>query len=397
VNTVKMTAWAAARVALTHEQAAQIAQLGLVDVAAEPGSDRWRLTSGSKIGVAAGEDWELRVRPKIDVPKLFFLLAYGRDPAGWRSTVALFDPEPEFVDAIASAFSMHAIRALEQGVLRGYVHVEERSAYVRGRIRFSDQIAAGGVPLPIAIEYDDYTTDILENRLLKTAATLLLRLPRVPTAARRRLMHLRLLLDEVDLLDRPREAVAPPITRLNERYLPAMRLAELVLRNSSLDAAAGSVAGIAFVFDMNDVFEEFVTTALGDALTAGAGRAVAQWSSSLDLEGGVGIRPDLTWWLGDRPAAVIDAKYKSLADASVRAADAYQMFAYCTALDLASGFLVYAKDRDVRIQNHTVRNSGRELRVRTLDLEQEPAQLMDDVEALADEIRATVGRRRMER
>jgi 5-methylcytosine-specific restriction enzyme subunit McrC len=121
---------------------------------------------------------------------------------------------------------MHAIRALEQGVLRGYVHLEERSTFIRGRIRFSDQIAAGGVPLPVAIEYDDYTTDILENRLLKTAATLLLRLPRVPAAARRRLMHLRLLLAEVDLLDRPREAVAPPITRLNECYLPAIALAE---------------------------------------------------------------------------------------------------------------------------------------------------------------------------
>src|ERR1700722_9153359 len=71
-------------------------------------------------------------------------------------------------------FSSHAKWAIDGGLLRGYVHREERSVELRGRLRFGDQIAhGGGLPLPVEVSYDDFTQDILENRMLKTTATLL--------------------------------------------------------------------------------------------------------------------------------------------------------------------------------------------------------------------------------
>jgi 5-methylcytosine-specific restriction enzyme subunit McrC len=75
---------------------------------------------------------------------------------------------------------------------------------------------------------------VLENRLLVTAATLLLRMPRVAPLARRRLLHLRSRLEGVEALRDSRTVRAPAITRLNEHYKPALALAELVLQNLSL-------------------------------------------------------------------------------------------------------------------------------------------------------------------
>ena len=45
----------------------------------------------------------------------------------------------------------------------------------------------------------------------------------------------------------------------------------------------------------------------------------------------------------ERPRAVIDAKYKAEKPAGYPNADLYQMLAYCTALRLSDGHLVYAK------------------------------------------------------
>ena len=48
---------------------------------------------------------------------------------------------------------------------------EEELYTVRGRIRFDEQIRCQfGVPLPIEVRYDEFTDDILANRLVKAAA-----------------------------------------------------------------------------------------------------------------------------------------------------------------------------------------------------------------------------------
>ena len=387
MNLIEMEAWSARAAELTHEQAAELASLDLVDVVAQPHGDSWVLAANSRIGVATGSGWELRVRPRLAVPKLFFLLAYAADSDGWKDEPAEFAFEPDLLDAIASGFSWHALNALERGVLRGYVHIEERLPGIRGRVRFADQIAqSASLPLPVEVAYDDYIDDIIENRMFKTASVALLRLPRLPTLARKRLLKLRGLLDGVSLIERPREVKMPKLTRLNERYGPALRLAELILRASSIDAPKGPLVATAFVFDMNKVFEDFVSIALRESMQRFGGEIRAQWSSWLDHQDQLGIRPDLTWWSGARCLAVADAKYKALSYKAMPNADAYQMLAYCTALGLPRGYLVYANDSGEEPRNHLIRNAECVLMVRTLDVEREPDDLLRQVDFLADEV-----------
>ena len=74
------------------------------------------------------------------------------------------------VEAVVPVFAHHLERALRRGVLQGYRTEEDALMGVRGRIRFDDQVRRRfGILLPVEVRFDDFTEDILENRLLKAA------------------------------------------------------------------------------------------------------------------------------------------------------------------------------------------------------------------------------------
>lgn len=184
-------------------------------------------------------------------------------------------------------------------------------------------------------------------------------------------------------------------TRLNERYRPAVRLAELILRSGGIRFGEGATTSVAFLFDMYVVFEDFLTAGLREAFETLGGRVQAQHRWSLDVEGGIVIRPDVTWWDGPLCREVVDAKYKSLASKAMPSADVYQLFAYCTAYGLDRGHLVYAAGNE-EPSRYRVRNSGVELSVHALDLGREPDDLLRDVQALAHLVAATHDHARLE-
>ena len=62
------------------------------------------------------------------------------------------------------------------------------------------------------------------------------------------------------------------------------------------------------------------------------------------------------------------------------------MLAYCTALQLDRGFLIYAKDAGQADRRHQVRNANTVIHVKVIDVELEPNSLLVSVDALAREI-----------
>lgn len=385
-----LEAWKPARLELDAARAAAIAATKEVAVGATETPGVYELQPTSRIGVLVGDDWILRIEPRLAIPKLMFLLAYAEDPRGWKDEIVRYEQFEDVVSALAAGFAVHAGRAVEQGLLRGYVGVEERRHDLRGRVRFADQLARSfAQPLPLEVAYDDFTVDIHENRLLRSAAEILLVLPRVPELVRTRLRRLRALLEDVDVVRGTRRVELPTITRLNERYEQALVLAVLVLRAASISQRVGAVAATSFVFDLNAVFESFVYTALREALALRGGRVVRHHRDHLDeARRGIPLVPDVTWWRGSRCAGIVDAKYKTLVDSSMPNADAYQMLAYCIGLGVRRGMLVYAKESLRGPATHVIRRHGYEVAVRALDVEQEPEDVLAQVRRLAAELAA---------
>jgi 5-methylcytosine-specific restriction enzyme subunit McrC len=260
---------------------------------------------------------------------------------------------------------------------------------LRGRLREADQMHRHrGQPWPLEIRHDEFTVDIPENRILRSAAHRMLRVPRVDPTARQRLRHLTARLAEASLLPR---GLPPPAwwpNRLNTRYQPALRLAELVLRTTSIEYGEGGIAVNGLLVDMPTVFEDFLTAALREELEASyGGRVRSRLVRHLDVAGRVEIIPDIVWQRQRRVAAVVDAKYKAETPAGYPNADLYQLLAYCTALGLRRGHLVYAKGSgDPAV--HTVRHTEVEIVCDALDLAAEPAHLLTQIRRLSARLAA---------
>ncbi|MGW1716636.1 McrC family protein [Streptomyces sp. NPDC002156] len=354
----------------------------------EPGL--WRLRAGSKVGAVVldvpGRDAvTLRITPKVPIERLFFLLGYSLDPSGWREGTVDVAGHDGLLPAFAHAVERQTDRAVRQGLLQGYRLTEATAFVVRGRIREAEQIRRRfGAPLPLEIAYDEFTTDIAENRILRTAVERLLRLPGVPRGTRARLMHQRARLSDVAPLVRGQAVPAWQPNRLNARYHVALRLAGLVLDGTSTEHLPGGLRMNGFLFDMNRVFEDFVCVALREALSRYGGRGTLQAGNVyLDEDDVIRMRPDFVWY-GESglPLAVADAKYKAGKPRGYPDADLYQMLAYCTSLGLKDGHLVYAKGNAPHF-GHMVRRSGIVLHQHALDLGQAPSELLGSVSALA--------------
>ena len=375
-------------VALPDAVGRALAAGDVVDAAPDPYTPgRWSLRAGSKVGAVSfagpGADTPVTVRvvPKVSIARLFFLLGYSQDPKGnWRNGDVEVAGHRDLLPALAHAVERQVDRAVRQGLLQGYRATEETSLVVRGRIREAEQIRRrfGATP-PVEVVYDEFTTDIAENRILRAAVERLLRLPGVPGEVRRRLLHQRARLADVTVIVRGQPLPTWRPTRLNSRYHHALHLARAVLEDSSVEHAPGGLRVEGFLFDMNKLFEDFVTVALREACHALGHAARLQDPHHLDEAAEIRMRPDFVLYGADGMAcAVVDAKYKAEKRDGFPDADLYQMLAYCTALGLPEGHLVYAKGNAAHAA-HTVRHAGIVIHQHALDLDQEPSGLLADL------------------
>ncbi|MGI5367254.1 McrC family protein [Streptomyces iakyrus] len=380
---------------LTGDQLASLLAVpGLVRLTPAAGG-RWRLRGNQKAGLVrlrtpSGGTVRLHLRPKLPVRDLLFLLSYSSgDP--WRPEPVDAAESDELLPAVADLLARTARRTLDTGVLHGYRTVEEDLPLIRGRIRTADQLRRVGLPLPVAVRYDDHTPDIAENRVLLTAMRLAARLPGLPVRTRQALHHLAGRLTGV----RPLHPGAPlphwTPNRLNSRYARVLRLAELVLSARSVQPEGGSpVTAEGFLLDLPDVFERFLTTALGDVLARRGLRCAGQEGHHrLDEARRVRLRPDIVLYRAGRPVSVVDAKYVFLDRAAPSTDHLGQLLGYCTALGLPHGHLVYAATSQDGPTDHVIRRSGITVTTHTLDLALPPAGLLSAVADLADRITAT--------
>lgn len=371
-------------VALTGAEHRVLQGLGLVTVTPtlEPGW--YDIAAARKVGAVMVGERQIIVRPKItDLNRLLFLIGYANDPAIWRDEHVDLAVDDELLPGLAEAFSRLASRAVEQGLLQGYRTISDTLPVLRGRLLAGEQMTRlYGLPVPVAVEYDDFTVDVAENQLLLLAALRLLTVPRISEVARRRLQRLRRALADVSVLSRGAALPNWQPTRLNTRYHPALRLTQIVLAARSFEHHAGDVRVSGYMFDMWRIFEDFVTVALGEALAAIGWRCQTQAALHLDEQHQVPMRPDLLCCRDGVPVAVADAKYKAERPEGFPNADLYQLLAYCTVLGLREGHLVYAKGNEP-VSVHTVQRAGVTIHCHALDLALRPAELLVQIDGLA--------------
>lgn len=351
--------------------------------------DSYRLTPSSTVGAVEIGELSVLIQPKIPIPRLLALACYAMDAYRQQDERLFeFEEEDSLPDTLALALGAAARRAFSRGLLHGYRTEEEALHTVRGRIIFAEQMRRRyGIPVPVEVRYDEFTDDVLANRLVKAAVYRLGRMRLRSPRARRGLGWMAGTLENVSLVEFPPRNV-PDVTfdRLNEHYRGVVGLARLILRHSAFESGRGQVRATGFLMDMNVVFQEFVTQALREELEVPRRVFREKTVPSLDEEQQMHLRPDLTWWQGASCMFVGDAKYKNITGEKVPAADLYQLLAYVTALDLPGGLLVYAHG-EATPRDYVVRHSAKRLEVAALDLSGTLEDVLKRVEGLAERVR----------
>lgn len=355
-------------------------------------SGRWRLSATRYVGVAAISGHLIRVAPKIPVHRLFELLTHAMHLVEWRQDAADWEVSDDLVSVIAASFLDNAERALRGGMLQGYVTVDEDLYSVRGRIDFGHLSGRPReLPLPVAVTYDDYTTDVLENQLLAGAGRVLLRLGMLTPALTRRLRRL-----EFQLVDiTPTRPAASPAevrwTRLNERYRSAVALARLILQSTAFDfEGAGSSRGSTLLVNMDRVFEDVVGRGIDRALVPMGFSVDLQHRAHLDHEKRIDIRPDVVVFNGTDVVAVADLKNKRTG--AISPDDVYQVVGYATRFRLTEVSLIYPEPPPY----DEVIVGGVRVRLLSVDISLPPAErqhaVMQVAEALAAKTGSSIGR-----
>ena len=353
---------------LSSEQAADIQRTRKVDVVpsiAEPG--KWDLHAHQFVGLIRVGDRTIWIDTKVPISNVLYLLSYAKDVSGWSSEAADFAEEQYLVGAIAHGFLRQAATAVRPSLLQGYLAVDDSYQGIKGRMRTAAQVSRRfGLPLPVEITFDEFTADIVENRLLKAAAARLLLVAGLPKSVTARLRALLLIFRDVSELS-GEKAQSVVYNRLNVRYRNAIRLAALILDGASITYRHGAVSAVSFLLDMNKAFEDFVTEMARRMSVASPLSFRPQHSRWLDTADRMDFRPDLSWWMGERCVAVADVKYKATSAERVPVSDIYQMLAYCLVHRLSTGYLIYAQG-EADAWEYQIRQSGITVAVRTLDL-----------------------------
>lgn len=378
-------------VELDQEVAATLRDTGLVSVSPAHGG-RWTVLPSGTVGAVQVGNLLVEVKPKekVGLSRLLFLLGYATNP-GFRPEDVAGVEDTDLFAALGESLARQGLRALERGALSGYVHTEEALRTVRGRIRVGDQMTRRpGMLLPLEVAFDDFTVDISENRILRAAVRLMMQVPRLSDDIRWRLAHLDSKLDGVSELRAGAPLPAWTESRVNAHYVPALRLAEIILLNMSAEAGLGKHSVASFVVNMAAIFEDFLTTALKEALDRYPGGTVGQYPAFLDEAEPARGRGDRVRMLVDivhsidgKPAIIFDAKYKAASPSGAYPnADHYQMLAYCTALKVSRAWLIYAGPGKPRVRR--IRNAGISVVEFPIDLSQAQVDLLAKVKSLAD-------------
>jgi 5-methylcytosine-specific restriction enzyme subunit McrC len=351
-------------------------------------------SASNQVGAIQVADFAVTIAPsKCSPTQVVFMLGYATGATAFQEEQAPFDSDDNVWEAMVRAFSHQLARAVRRGVHRGYRHEDDALSTIRGRVRIEDQLRRQyRLAPPIEVSYDEYTEDITENRVLKAALLRCHQLPLRSAELRSSLRHHEYLLANVQhVYVDARQQPSVSWSRLNEHLRPAFELARLILKNTSIALAGDSARSPGFLVDMAKVFEDFVVAGLRDTLGLDALRFPQEVTGRLRLADNIPLKPDFSWWSGDRCLAVGDVKYKATTAEGVLHPDLYQVFAYSVSAQVPDATLIYAKSKagqvgDEAARVHHVSLAGKHLRVEVLDLDNGPEVALTELRRVAHTI-----------
>ena len=320
---------------------------------------RGTLVAQNFVGVVCLGRYQVEVLPKVDGSENQSVRA-----SLMRMVAATFDlhldgeaasqierSEDSVLEVMIRLFCDGLWAAVRRGLVRHYESREENLVVMRGRLHVAGQVRHNlARPDRLYCTFDEFSEDTALNRILKATVRLLLEVARSPASTRSLSELLFCFQDVADLHPSGAQRERVVLNRLSDRYRPLVALAQMFLRGYSPDVVSGGGHGFAVLFDMNELFEEYVGRQTRAALKPLGWNVTLQGprrhlARSIEGEPAFALRPDIVVERDGETRLIIDTKWKRLKEGQNREgvilADAYQMFAYAERYDARDVVLLY--------------------------------------------------------
>jgi 5-methylcytosine-specific restriction enzyme subunit McrC len=301
---------------------------------------------------------QLEITPKVTDGAggraiLFTMLRYLRHSpfrllgTAWTSAIQL----PVW-EVFISTFLDTLESLVRQGLQQTYVSVERNERYLRGKFQPARQQRENSLHAErMAVIHDTLTADVAPNRLVKTA------LCYVQPLTQNLAIHGRIRQFLWALADVPvSESVTADLnavqrmSRLFDRYKPALWWAEALLIGKGYGVNTGRTNDLSLLFPIGRVFEDYVAHGIRSYWPE-AGIVTVQESSAHLVDEHVGapkfkLRPDIIIRQSGR-TFVLDTKWKQLyghdrsGNYGIDQTDLYQLYAYGKKYQADELFLIY--------------------------------------------------------
>jgi 5-methylcytosine-specific restriction enzyme subunit McrC len=323
-------------------------------------ANRTTLKARQFVGVVQLGADAIEVIPKIDGLNdrdarinLFSMLARTRRLEIHEADIArLATQNLNILEIYIRLFCDKLFAEVHRGLVSRYERHADNLPTLRGKLLTGLQATLNAFqPERFQCEFDEFTVDTPLNRVLKAAVRFLRRVTRHSDNARR-LAELDFTLEGVrDVTTAALEWHRLHFDRANRRYEPLLSMARMILQNRTQDVTAGDLDGFSLLFDMNELFEEYIGEIARAALTPQGWQVVLQGPSFAllqDADTGAGVfqtKPDITGLRDGKPAWIIDTKWKRLDEEEhnqgIAQADVYQMLGYAHRYEVRDVVLLY--------------------------------------------------------
>jgi len=191
-----------------------------------------------------------------------FMVYLGIDPKDVNFANLNYGEYP-LLDIFIAVFLNEISKIIKQGLKKKYIKVRKNSNYLKGRLLIPENIKKNRFnQTKFFIEYEELSTDIAENRILKTTLNYLNKHAKQPLL-RQKIANLLFDLDEVSFSSNiAKDLQSIHIDRTFSHYDYAIRIAKIFLSKFSFSNVIQNndrrEEMLSFLFDMNKLFESYV-------------------------------------------------------------------------------------------------------------------------------------------
>lgn len=272
---------------------------------------------------------------------------------------------------------------LSKGAYLEYINIEENTKSLKGRILVKDHIKnISRGSSNVFCKFEEFSINNKLNKIFKTCIYKIVRnVKNFETI--KILSHMQVVFSEVNYIDTSsKDNLDYKFTRLSSRFEENFLLAKMILGSYSSIGNKGSDKSFAILFEMNNVYERYITNLLRRNLDKyiihsqhNKYKLLRNENTDKDI---FSLILDIVIEVDNKERLIIDTKWKRINESKnrhgVKREDLYQMYAYLTRYkDVKSSILLYPSahedNKDDFLESwYLESDKEKKIRIYTIDL-----------------------------